>query len=82
MRTDKTNCCFTFPQREQVFEEGIEAVDEHELAAIPGRLVGEVATELAESSVREGFRKVAVTDHPGDVQVLEREPCRPRRRCE
>ena len=50
---------------------GIEAVDLHELPAVPGALVREESQEHAPSRIRDYSGEAVVTDHPGDVQILD-----------
>jgi len=50
---------------------GIEAVDLHELPAVPGALVRQEGQEHAPSSVRDNSGEAVVADHSSDVQILD-----------
>src|SRR5215217_3375034 len=50
---------------------GIEAVGDDQPAAIPGRLVGELAADLRQTSIGNGAGKAPIADHSADIEALD-----------
>src|SRR4029453_1837393 len=50
---------------------GVEPVGHHQLAAVPGRLVGELSSQLSQTAVGQGPGQAAIANHSSQIELLD-----------